>query len=141
MKERLFVGEGRIDALPGDARGFAYGDGLFETMRVQQRREGRPLEMHEVTWHVDVVPRGCAESSMPAGEVGQLDRGLRVARCHRRDRPNPGGIRDAAALRVLHRAHDHRGGAVAGRTNVEQPERIRHSGSQAGPTAEHDHPL
>ena len=32
----LFIGETRIDALPGDARGFAYGDGMFETMRVHR---------------------------------------------------------------------------------------------------------
>jgi 4-amino-4-deoxychorismate lyase len=36
MSERLFAGDERIDALPGDARGFAYGDGLFETMRVHR---------------------------------------------------------------------------------------------------------
>lgn len=34
MNARLFIGEARVDAVPTDDRGLAYGDGVFETMRV-----------------------------------------------------------------------------------------------------------
>ncbi|MFS8137743.1 MAG: aminotransferase class IV, partial [Thermomonas sp.] len=34
MSVRIFSGETPVDACPPDDRGWAYGDGVFETMRV-----------------------------------------------------------------------------------------------------------
>ncbi|MDI1253781.1 aminodeoxychorismate lyase [Thermomonas sp.] len=34
MKARIFIGETTVDVIPADDRGLAYGDGVFETMRV-----------------------------------------------------------------------------------------------------------
>ena len=36
MSARIFVGERRVDAIAADDRGLAYGDGLFETLRVHR---------------------------------------------------------------------------------------------------------
>ena len=46
MSVRCFVGTERTDAIPGTDRGFAYGDGLFETMRAH----GGTIPWWEAHW-------------------------------------------------------------------------------------------
>jgi len=72
MTERFFVGETRIDALPGDARGFAYGDGVFETMRVH--RGGVPW------WsaHRARLAAGTQRLGMPMPDADMLEREMRA---------------------------------------------------------------
>jgi 4-amino-4-deoxychorismate lyase len=68
MSERLFLGETRIDAVPGDARGFAYGDGLFETMRVHRGR---------VAWfatHMARLSEGAMRLRIPLPPVAMIER-------------------------------------------------------------------
>lgn len=70
--DRLFLGAARIAALPGDARGFAYGDGVFETMRVH-----RGL----VPWwtqHVARLVRGASRLSLPLPDPAQLEQEARA---------------------------------------------------------------
>ncbi|MDQ3056171.1 MAG: aminodeoxychorismate lyase [Pseudomonadota bacterium] len=36
MTARIFIGDRQVDAIPEDSRGLAYGDGVFETMRMHR---------------------------------------------------------------------------------------------------------
>jgi 4-amino-4-deoxychorismate lyase len=72
MSERIFSGDVRIDALPGDARGFAYGDGVFETMRVHAGL---------VPWwpaHMARLVHGLSRLGIPVPEADFVDRQARA---------------------------------------------------------------
>lgn len=59
MNARMFRGETRLDAIPVDDRGLAYGDGLFETLRVHRG---------EVPWwreHWSRLQRGAERLGIP----------------------------------------------------------------------------
>ncbi len=59
MDCRIWQGEQRIDSLRADDRGLAYGDGLFETVRVIR---GNPVLME---WHWARLSAGCARLGLP----------------------------------------------------------------------------
>jgi len=66
MSSRVFVGDQRVDAMPADDRGLAYGDGLFETMRV---------DAGQVPWwdaHWARLQRGSQRLRMVLPDEGQV---------------------------------------------------------------------
>lgn len=66
MNPRIFRGESRLDAVPADDRGFAYGDGLFETMRVHRG---------EVPWwreHWSRLRRGAERLGIPLPDEARV---------------------------------------------------------------------
>ena len=68
--EQIFLGEDRIDHLPGYARGFAYGDGVFETMRVHRGA---------VPWwgvHFARLASGLARLRIRMPDVGAMERAI-----------------------------------------------------------------
>ena len=66
--ESLFLGTQGIAALPGDARGFAYGDGLFETLRVHRGA------MPWWSMHMARLARGAARLALALPDAAQLER-------------------------------------------------------------------
>jgi len=68
--ECMFLGEDRIETLPGYARGFAYGDGVFETMRVHRGT---------VPWwdvHHARLLNGLARLHIPAPDAATMQRAV-----------------------------------------------------------------
>ena len=66
MTTRIFVGSRSVEAIPEDDRGLAYGDGLFETMRVHAG---------EVPWwdaHWARLQLGAQRLRMPLPDAGQV---------------------------------------------------------------------
>lgn len=75
MSVRCYVGDRRVDALAGDDRGFAYGDGLFETMRAHRGT---------VPWwdrHWTRLVRGAARLGMALPDESLVARQARAALC------------------------------------------------------------
>jgi 4-amino-4-deoxychorismate lyase len=66
VNARIFRGETRLDAVPADDRGLAYGDGLFETMRVHRG---------EVPWwreHWSRLQRGAERLDIPLPDEARV---------------------------------------------------------------------
>ena len=66
MNARVFRGETRLDAVPADDRGLAYGDGLFETLRVHRG---------EVPWwreHWSRMQRGAERLGIPLPDEARV---------------------------------------------------------------------
>ncbi len=85
MSARIFIGETAVDAVPADDRGLAYGDGVFETMRV-----------HAGT--VPLWPRHCARLLDGAARLGLALPRIDVIEAHIRE--TIAGI-DAGVLKLL----------------------------------------
>ena len=62
-----------IASVPADDRGLVYGDGLFETMRVENRRI--PLLDH----HLQRLVAGCSRLGIPAPSTASLAERTRTA--------------------------------------------------------------
>jgi 4-amino-4-deoxychorismate lyase len=68
--ERIFLGEDPLERLPGYARGFAYGDGVFETMRVHRGT---------VPWwtvHLARLSNGLARLRIPSPDAASMERAI-----------------------------------------------------------------
>jgi branched-chain amino acid aminotransferase/4-amino-4-deoxychorismate lyase len=60
-------------AISSDDRGFLLGDGLFETLRVEQ---GAPVDLGA---HLDRLTRGCAVIGLPAPEASRIEAAITSA--------------------------------------------------------------
>ncbi len=85
MNTCIFIGETQVDAVPADDRGLAYGDGLFETMRVHAGR--LPLWLP----HLQRLQHGARRLQLPLPSIEFVQ--ARIDECI-------DGV-DAAALKLL----------------------------------------
>ena len=68
MNARIFIGDTQVDAVPANDRGLAYGDGVFETMRVDAG--ALPLWAR----HRARLIEGARQSNTPANGAGLCSR-------------------------------------------------------------------
>lgn len=67
MSTRIFIGDAQVDSVPADDRGLAYGDGVFETMRVHAG--ALPLW----TRHRERLQQGACRLGLPLPRIDFLE--------------------------------------------------------------------